>query len=68
MKTKGELLSIFYCLMGGGDRVLMKGHCGRMRRKGCKLQQGHFLTGHKVFTVKSGKALEIARDFQNFGR
>lgn len=54
--------------MGSGDRLLMEGHYGRMESNGHKLQQGHFLTGHKVLTVENGKALEIARDFQNLGR
>lgn len=55
--------------MIGDDRLLMEGHYGRMRSNIChKLQQGRFLTGHAVFTVESGKALEIASHFQNFGR
>lgn len=41
----------------------MEGHCERMRSNGHELQQEHFLTGHKVFTAESGKALEIFKTY-----
>lgn len=63
-KLEGELFAVFHSLTGGGDRLLMEGHNGRMRSNAASCSRGIFCLDIKISWCGGGKALENTRGFK----